>query len=391
MRARLTDRSVETLTPRPGERQEVFDTLLPGLCLRVTETGKKSWSVMCRVAGAGENGNRGRLRRLTLGSYPLVDLKTARQRARDALGLADRGIDPGEQKVEVQQQRNQRTFEAVCDRFIELHAKAHTETWRAAERLLNQHAVPAWRGRQIDEITRASVHELLDSIVTDHGASAGREVRKHLTKLFNWAVDRGALVASPIAGMRRPELAYNARDRVLTMDELRRVWDGAGEMGYPFGSMVRLLILTLQRRSEIAESRRAWLLDDLDAFEVPAANYKTDRPQVVPLSAPAKAVIKTLPVWNGGDCLFSTTSGRVPVSGFSKAKARLDKLCGVEGWTLHDLRRSGATHMARLGVPQEHIERVLGHVIEGVAGTYNRYSYMEEKRAALAKWGALWN
>ena len=110
----------------------------------------------------------------------------------------------------------------------------------------------------------------------------------------------------------------------------------------------------------------------------------------MPLSAPALAVVEALPKWNGGDYLLSTTGGNRPVSGYSKAKARLDRLSGVEGWTLHDLRRSAATHMARLGIPQEHIERVLGQAIEGVAGTYNRYSYLNEKRAALDLWGAEW-
>lgn len=108
------------------------------------------------------------------------------------------------------------------------------------------------------------------------------------------------------------------------------------------------------------------------------------------MSAPALAIVEGLPKWNGGDFLLSTTAGKRPVSGFSKAKARINKLSKVEGWTLHDLRRSAATHMARLGIPQEHIERVLGHAIEGVAGTYNRYSYLTEKRAALDLWGAQW-
>lgn len=115
---------------------------------------------------------------------------------------------------------------------------------------------------------------------------------------------------------------------------------------------------------------------------------KTDRPQVVPLSAPALAIIEALPKWNSGDFLLSTTAGKRPVAGFSKA--RLNKLSKVEGWTLHDLRRCAATHMARLGVAQEHIERVLVHAIEGVAGTYNRYSYLPEKRAALDAWGQQW-
>jgi integrase len=223
-----------------------------------------------------------------------------------------------------------------------------------------------------------------------HGTGAAREVRKHVTKLFNWAVDRGLLTASPVAGMRRPELGYAPRERVLSMDELRAVWKAADKVGYPFGPIVKLLILTAQRRAEVANIERGWLLLDQKAFEVPAAMYKTDRPQVVPLSAPALAVVEALPNWNNGDFLLTTMAGKRPVSGFSRAKARLDQLSGVEGWTLHDLRRSAATHMARLGVPQEHIERVLGQAFEGVAVTYNRYSYLPEKRAALDVWGREW-
>ena len=224
----------------------------------------------------------------------------------------------------------------------------------------------------------------------EHRTGAAREVRKHITKLFNWVMDRGLLAASPVAGMRRPELTYAPRERVLSMDELKAVWAAAGEMGHPFGPMVQLLILTAQRRAEVANLERGWLLPDQQAFEVPAGHHKTDRPQSVPLSAPALALVEALPKWNGGDFLLFATAGKRPVSGFSKAKARLERLSKVEGWTLHDLRRSAAAHMARLGIPQEHIERVLGRAIEGVAGTYNRYSYLTEKRAALELWSAQW-
>ena len=255
---------------------------------------------------------------------------------------------------------------------------------------MHTYVLPEWKSKPIDTLDRATAHELLDEIAMEHGTGAAREVRKHITKFFNWAVDRGLLTASPVAGMRRPELGYVARERVLTMDELKAIWAAADKMGYPFGPMVRLLILTAQRRAEIAGLRRDWMLADKAAFEVPAGSYKTDRPQVVPLSAPAVAIVEALPKWNSGDFLLSTTAGKVPISGFSKAKARLDKFSKVDGWTLHDLRRSAATHMARLGIAQEHIERVLGHAIEGVAGTYNRYSYLDEKRAALETWGALW-
>jgi integrase len=218
--------------------------------------------------------------------------------------------------------------------------------------------------------------------------------------MFNWAADRGHVAASPMSGMRRPELGYIPRERDLSVEELRRVWAGAGKAGYPFGDMVKLIILTGQRRSEIAEMERGWLDTEHRAVEIPASRYKTKRPQVFPLSAPAWKLVQALPKWNGGDCMFTTTSGVRPVSGFSKAKARLDEIIAKQGakdglppmdpWTVHDIRRSVATHMARLKVPQEHIERVLGHVVQGVAGTYNRYSYMDEKRAALEAWGKLW-
>src|SRR3546814_704656 len=200
--------------------------------------------------------------------------------------------------------------------------------------------------------------------------------------------------------MRRPELSYVPRERNLSMDELRRVWDAAGDMGYPFGPMYRLLILTGQRRSEVAELELPWIDVEHRAVEIPASRYKTKRAHVYPLSAPAWAIIEALPRWNDGDCLISTTSGARPVSGFSKAKQSLDDKIAERGkkqglapladWTVHDVRRSVATHMARLGIPQEHIERVLGHVVQGVAGTYNKYSYLDEKRAALEKWGKLW-
>ena len=390
MKKKFTDVSVEKMVPVAGKRLEVFDTLTPGLALRITEGGKKSWSVMYRVAGRGEGGNRGGLRRMTLGAYPLIDLKAAREKARAALDLADRGDDPADQRKDELRQKGERVFEVICTRFIELHAKAHTVKWRDTERLLHTYVVPGWKSKPIDTLDRATAHELLDEIAMEHGTGAAREVRKHITKFFNWAVDRGLLAASPVAGMRRPELGYAPRERVLSMDELKAIWAAADKMGYPFGPMVKLLMLTAQRRAEVANLERGWLLADQQAFEVPASHYKTDRPQVVPLSPPALAVVEALPKWNGGDFLLSTTAGRVPVSGFSKAKARIDKLSKVEGWTLHDLRRSAATHMARLGIPQEHIERVLGHAIEGVAGTYNRYSYLAEKRAALDLWGAQW-
>ncbi len=458
-KVRLTEKAVEKWPAPVGvERVEVSDLLMPGLELRVTQHGSKTWTVTYRVAGAGERGQRGKLRRLTLGTYPHVGLKEAREKASDAIKAADRGEDPAVLKAAAIETRQTRAFEVVFERFIELHVKQNTKEGRfardraaalakaaaagdavaaqalagdgaavpkpnkgaprgklkgpktklgrvAAERIIADDALPHWRGRLVETITRAEVHDLLDDVIAEDGIARARELRKHLSALFNWAADRGHLAASPIAGMRRPELGYKARERVLSMDELRRVWDAAGDMGYPFGPAYRLLILTGQRRSEIAEAERPWIDRELRAIETPASRYKTGVAQVYPLSAPAWAIVEALPHWNAGDCMFSTTGGERAISGFSKAKELLDEKIAerdakarAEGqdvppmapWVVHDIRRSVATHLARLGVPQEHVERVLGHVVQGVAGTYNRYSYLDEKRAALETWGKLW-
>lgn len=457
----MTEMAVEKLLPKePGKRLEVVDAATPGLTLRVSGPRNKTWNVLYRVAATGGPGKRseqvrGPLKRLSIGPWPVINLKAARDRAREVMEQADRGIDPAVAREEQAVRRAAGSFDAVFERFVELHVKQNTKEGRfardraaalakaaaagdavaaraladdnavpaaepaartprgklkgpkaklgrvAAERIIADHALPAWSGRQIESITRAEVHELLDDVITKRGNAMARELRKALTSLFNWAADRGHIPASPLAGMRRPELAYTPRERVLSMDELNRVWAAAGEAAYPFGDMVRLIMLTGQRRSEIAEMERGWIDADQRAVEIPAARYKTKRAHVFPLSAPAWAMVKALPNWNGGDCMFSTTGGKRPVSGFSKAKLRLDELIAkraakeglppMEPWTVHDIRRSVATHMARMGTPQEHIERVLGHVVQGVAVTYNRYSYLDEKRAALEAWGKLWN
>ncbi len=436
MPMRLTEMAVEKLLPlEAGKRREVIDAATPGLMLRISGPRNKTWTALYRVAGKGGAGKRkevtrGTLKKIALGAWPDVSLKAARDRAREVMEQADRGIDPAAAREELAARRNAGAFEAVFERFVELHVKQNTKEGRfardraaamerakagkgetlpgpngklgrvAAERIIADHALPVWRGRAVDTITRAEVHELLDDVITKRGNAMARELRKALTSLFNWAADRGHLPASPLAGMRRPELAYTARERVLSMDELHRVWAAAREAAYPFGDMVRLIMLTGQRRSEIAEMERGWIDAEQRAVEIPAARHKTKRVHVFPLSAPALALVNALPKWNGGACMFSTTSGKRPVSGFSKAKLRLDELIAkraakeglpaMEPWTVHDIRRSVATHMARTGTPQEHIERVLGHVVQGVAGTYNRYSYLDEKRAALEAWGKLW-
>ncbi len=384
MQKHLTEAAVAKIKPDPLKRLEIHDAAVSGLRLRVSVNGRRSWSLMYKVAGEALDGGRGKNRRMTLGQYPLVDLRTARGKASNAKELADRGIDPASRKQAEVLDRAQKRIETLLPRFIELHAKPNTKRWRDTEKLLQREVASRWVGVDVTKITRAMVHELLDQISVSDNASKAREVRKHLSVFLNWAVDRGICSVNPMAGMKRRDLQYRARERVLSVPELREIWHSAEALGYPFGPIVQLLILTGQRRSEISKLCHRWI--ETDRIEIPAEYYKTRIPHIVPLTDRAASIIAAQPIWNVGDHVFSTTSGRTPSSGFSRAKRNFDKTTEVQDWTFHDIRRSVATHMAQAGVIQEHIERVLGHVIGGVVGTYNRYSYFEEKKRALLSW-----
>jgi len=384
MQKRLTEASVAKIKPDPNGRLEIQDQAVPGLRLRVTQSGRKSWSLMYKIAGEAADGGRGKNRRMTLGAYPLIDLKTAREQASEAKGMADRGVDPAVHKKSKVLSRIERQIDKLIPRFIELYAMPYTKKWKGTDVLLRSTVGEMWRGKDVTKIKRADVHALLDDVSESEGPSKAREVRKHLSVLFNWAVDRGICDFNPMAGMKRKDLRYQPRSTVLSVEDLQKVWNASEKVGYPFGPIVQLLILSGQRRSEIATMQRNWVTNDL--IEIPAEFYKTRKPHAIPVSARMREILESQPIWNEGEFIFSTTGGRTPSSGFSRAKQILDRETGLTDWTLHDIRRSVATCMAQERVLQEHIERVLGHVISGVAGTYNRYNYLNEKIEALGVW-----
>lgn len=424
----MTEKGLAALKAQPGKRFEHADTNVPQLCIRVSPTSK-SWSVVYRVAGAGEAGRKGKMRRMSLGDYPRIPLARARELARDALDAAERGIDPANQRKTDAVARNERLFEAVLDRFIEEYAKEEQKEWRSTKSYLDRYVLPRWRGRPVDEIRRGDVSALLAAVRKEaianaralcakagrerddarhelSGTSAAREVRKHVRKLLTWAMEQDLVETNPALGHRKG-LEYKKRARNLSLPELRRVWDAAGELGYPFGNIVRLLILTGQRRSEVAEAQTTWLNRAEAKVVVPAEYGKTKVEHTYPLSAPALAIVNALPSPGNSPFLFpasKTTRGADaeprPVSGFSKAKLKLDAIIArhdaehgrepMQQWTVHDLRRSTATRMEELRIRGDVIERVLGHVLPGVAGVYRHYDYLTEKREALDKWGEQW-
>ena len=327
-------------------------------------------------------------------------MPAARKLASEALTAVAMGEDPAAAKRKAREtakavaRRETDLAENVVALFIERHAKAKTRDWRETKRLLEKNVVSAWKGRKLGDIGRADVHSLLEKIL-DRGAPVGaNRTFTQLRRMCRFAVERGIIDRNPCEGLSPPSVE-KPRDRVLSDNELALLWKAAERLAYPFGPIVQLLILTGQRKSEIAEGR--WSEIDLDAalWSLPASRVKNKRPHTVPLSVQATAILTTLPRFDGTDLVFTVT-GKTPSSGFSRAKASLDrtitKLNGREPiapWTYHDIRRSVASGLARIGVDLIVIERTLNHVsgsFAGIVEVYQRHKFEAETRDALERW-----
>lgn len=404
MKKYLTETGLERLRPPAEGRVEMGDTVVPGLRLRVTANGVMSWSVLYKVRGEGGlspiTGRplRGAQRRITIGTYPIYGVKKAREAAIEVLEKAVNGTDARKSRDSALVDRLASTVEAVTRRFIDQDAKANIESWKKIERCLDMHVLPEWGGRPIADIRRRDVHELLDEFIAAGKIGTAQDVRKHLSRLFNWAVDREIITASPLTGLKRKDLHYKAdAGRALTDDELRAIWRGAAQLGYPFGPYFQLMILTGQRRNEWADAKHSEICSKRKVLEIPKTRYKGRRDHVVPLAPEAWAIFETMPKWNGADpYLFSTKAGDAPISAFSQAKTYLDVLATDElgksssnpsavlpNYRIHDFRVTCESRLADLGFNQDVRDAVLGHAKVGLQRTYNKHDYAEEKRRAL--------
>ena len=375
----LTELAIRKVTAKGGQRVEIWDEKLPGFGLRASPAGTKTFVLMYYFGG--------RKRRMTLGRYPILSLTDARRKAIEMLAEVGRGADP---VAGAPASRHEFRFADVVDRFVDAHCKRHNRESHAreTERLLQVRFVSAWEDRDVRELSKGDVLKVLDGAVNAGTPSAANHALAAISKLFSWAAGRGLISANPCSGISRPAPA-TTRDRVLSMGELAAIWSATETTGAPFAQIVRLLLLTAQRRGEVVGMR--WGELDLDArtWSIPAKRTKGNRVQVVPLSPLAISVISTIPRINEDLVFPARGNGEATTSGFSKMKRALDECCQVVDWTLHDLRRTAATHMASLGVAPHVIERILNHTtgtLGGVAGIYNRFQYLPEMRAALELW-----
>jgi integrase len=375
---KITAQSAETLKLGSGEKDRIwFDDAIPGFGLRVRDTGSRSWIFQYKVAG--------RTRRLVIGKASAIKLGRAREIASEHHAKVKLGRDPAAEK-HIQVQRASHTFGGLVTRYLErqrgrLRPASYREIVRHLERYSEQlHRLP------LDTVDRRIISEQLDTIAKK-GAITANRARATLSAMFTWAMRSGLALANPVINTNKYD--ESPRQRVLKDSELRTVWQALESNRY--GTIVKLLILTGQRRDEIAGLRWSEIDFDRGVISLPGTRTKNGRPHEVPMTATVLSLLQAQErterefVFNG--------KGDGPFSGFSRCKAILDtriaKLGHLEPWLLHDLRRSAATGMAEIGIQPHVIEAVLNHVSGhkgGFAGIYNRAQYSAEKVQALARW-----
>ncbi len=380
---KLTQAKIATLSCPPGKRDALFfDEDQRGLGVRVTGVGSRTYVAQYTFHG--------QKRRVPLGSCEAISLAKAREAARAIMGEVAKGFDPVAERKKVAAAARQREAQAaltlarLIDDWRELHLANRRESY-ALE------AVRSLRRAFVDhldfpaaEIDRALVVKLFDGMAREGSAMAATHAAAYGKACYGWAIKRGTLASNPFVNL--PLAPIAKRERILSDDELLAIWRATAEVG-AFNGIVRALILTGQRRDEIAGMAWGELSDDLSTWTIPGARAKNGAASIVPLAAPVRDMLRAYP--RAGELVFSGRAG--VFSGWSRAKAALDARSGVKDWRLHDLRRTVATGLQRLGVRLEVTEAILNHVAgsrAGIVGLYQRHDYAREKEVALTAWAA---
>jgi integrase len=390
---------------KPGKtRDEYWDAKVSGLCLRVTPNDVRTWTFRYRPKGSTS------FKRLNLGSYPELSLAKARERAQENRVDVSGGSDPqGEIRARKEQSAKALTFDKLADAYLDRYAKVHKASWKQDELLLAVHVRPAWGGRNVEKITRADAAALLDNIAKTAPTSANR-TQTVLSKVFNWAVDSDILPKNPIAQMKK-RARETAKDRVLSPDEIRVLWQaiGNGRVYESVAAALRFVLLTGQRPGEVAGTAIAELAEiDNGAracLEIPADRMKARRAHVVPLAPMALQIVQEQldrAVAGQSHVFPSTFAERGPIARHSMSQGldRIIKSLRTDGDgketvaslqgnppTPHDFRRTVATGLAALGVLREDRLAVLAHAHGDVHGVhYDKYERLKEKRRALELW-----
>lgn len=404
----------------------VWDTVQTGLGVKVQPSGKMVWLVQLIFPGQS-----GQSRREIGGIYPTMTLEAARAKAAQWYRLVKQGDDPRDiEEAERQRKEAERraralkeaqNFEALAERYITEHLgerrvkKGEREVLVYAKRRgaddareIRKFLIPKWRDKPVTEVTPQDVKELIKPLARKTPAQA-HIVLNHIKRIYSWALNDDTdygLTASPAAVLKPEKLIgkKRVRTRVLSDDELFAYWRGAGRLGYPMGSLYRLIALTGVRKGEASGAQLPEFNMQDPLWTIPPERFKSEQEHLVPLSAAALALVDQIPRWNAGDFLFSTTGGEKPVNGFSKYKKRLDKfmlrtlraLARTRGedadsvelapFIIHDVRRTVRTRLSALKVDRNVAELVIGHGKKGLDRVYDQHEFLPEMREALERW-----
>ena len=403
----LSDRFIKSVkppvpvSPATTAQADYWDAATPGFGLRVTDKGIKSWTILYRLGSKQV--------RQTLGRFPGVSLADARRKAADVRERVAKGKDP---RLEEDRQRREEeqaradSVAAVAEKYLQSIGTSSTtgpekrsskrgrtrrgtilRTGGETKRILKKYVAPAIGNLPMRDVTRRQLVELLGDIADNHGGVMANRTLAQVRRLFGWAIGQDIIDQSPCVGIEKPA-QETPRDRLLTDVEINRVWAACDKIGQPYGSFLKFVLLTGVRRAEAGNATRSEI--DGEVWVVPARRQKSGVDHAVPLARMATEILESMP--KAGAYLFKSTQNDGPMRAFADFKERLDKIIAADGqgamapWTVHDLRRVVRSGLSALRIDKDISEKVLGHVPEGLRRTYDRYSYLDEKRAALEAW-----
>ena len=385
----LSATTLKALTPPPTGSVDYFDDLTPGLSLRVTSNDARTWTLFYRDQHA-------RQKRFTLGRFPAVSLADARELAREAQRSVARGGDP---VVEKRAAREVLTFGELAETYIENHAKPKKRSWAEDERQLNANLLPKWRTRTAREITADDLLAVLNAKLRDGAPVAANRIRALVSRIYTFGAEQRLVpaTANPVIGVKKPT-RETTRGRVLTDDEIRRLWDACATQNAYVCTWFRLRLVTAQRGGELLQMR--W--QDIDPkshfWTIPAEFVKNAHGHRVYLNATARKLLESVPRADGAVWVFPKSfmgdykhvgrrlaqATRANIVAEPKAPGKARDRADIRG---HDLRRTAASLMASRGVPRFVISRILNHSEEkDITSVYDRYSYDAEKKVAMEYW-----
>lgn len=397
---KLTDRLLAGLNLEPGRKDRLlFDTECRGLGVRLTlRTGRgaKAKPEMIRtfIVQWRDPATRKTLRE-PVGVWGGITIEQALEAVRARLGAVAKGINPRAERAklraEAERERAERelTFGTLIEGWGALHLNHRRTRYSAEAQRALRYAFPSALNRPAARLTRAEVVNTLDALAKAGKAAMAGRTMAYGRACYRWAELRGKVPGNPFASL-PISAGATERERVLTDEEIGRVWKATTSMPYPWGPLFRLLFLTLARREEVAGMRWSELSPDLGTWTIPSTRMKRGLPHLVALPAEARDVLALIPRIAGQDLVFSTT-GRTAVSGFTKSKAALDRASGVSDWRLHDIRRTGVSALARMGVDSIVADKLLAHQpskLRGAARVYQRHDFAPERARALESWAA---